>query len=226
MTKKSASRVSRDKFKQHMADQDKAKANFHKKMAAGDYSGVDISTNMCWDDLNKGYEMLVGQLTQHKETADILLQNPNTLSFVKDKENLAANIRSLTRDLVQMKEDLDTSKAKHANRIGAATDPDDLMSAIPLFEEYQAITVRHSEVIVPTIVEITNAVAEAEHLMMGELKKQREAHPEIAEKVDGIMRQEEQEVHAELIQAHEAQVAELAHQEAQDVNVITDVDVK
>lgn len=178
MTRKSAGRLKKDADKKHI--QDIANGKGH--------------TNG-WDVLNDLHGQCVKLLVSHTLTRTILADKELYTCF-KDTAAVVANIRLLAKDITDHTQHLADIYAKHSNRTGGERNPDEGMTVIELHEAYSAWMTAHDALIMPTWMEIMDAVAHAE-----------------------VVLRERKGLNPEQVKARE----EKAAADAIDPNVITDV---
>lgn len=154
MTQKSAGRLARDARK--------------KKVDALMKENAD---NKCWDELNQMYEDNLALLFAHTNIKT-LAENKELIAMVEDKPTLTRNIVSLSNDLKTLNAELNDIHQKHKERSGGATDPDDLMFSIMLFENYYLWAERHNAVVMPTSYYIIEQFDAAEKKLRAFLKQQ------------------------------------------------------
>lgn len=135
MTRKSSSRVTRDKLKREHAEH--------------------LQNNTCWDDINEVSNDAVVLLAKHNAVAGFLRNKPLS-KFLPDVGNVSANAKLLTKDITQMRQDLEALQKLHAGKTGGDQDPDQLMHSIAIFEQYNLWMERHEAVVMPTV----NAILE------------------------------------------------------------------
>lgn len=137
MTKKSASRLARDKAKK------------------------DLIGNSCWDDLNGIYNECARLLHSHTAIANYA-GDRDLHRFLGDPTLTVANLRSLTKDLQQMAVELAQIKKQHEGKTGGSSNPDEVMSTFSIYEMYNLFTERHNAVLMPTVYQILEEFGEAE----------------------------------------------------------------
>jgi len=141
MTKKSANRLARDEVKKQQQQ--------HQKK------------NTIWDDLNGTYSACTQALGQHTATA-LLLKRQEVFPYLKDVGATVANIQAVTRDLMQLNEELKSIYAQHKGKQGGSQDPDDVIRSIQIFEQYHLFLQRHDAVIMPVVQHILEDFGQAE----------------------------------------------------------------
>lgn len=141
MTKKSASRLARDKMKKDHQEH--------------------LENNTIWDDLNGTYNACAQALGQHTATA-LLLKRQEVFPYLKDLGATVANIQAVTRDLAQLSNELKEIYAQHQGKTGGSDDPDDVVGSIRIFEQYHLFLQRHDAVIMPAVHHILEDFGQAE----------------------------------------------------------------
>ena len=141
MTKKSTNRILRDGAKK---DQDK----FFKE-------------NRVFDELNEIHNK-VGAQIQAFCAISALSGDPSLCSYLENHDEVIEKIRLLTIDLEKVIKDLNMNKDLHKDRSGGATNPDEHMEAITIFNNYLQITSVIEAVILPTSTSIIEKFAVAE----------------------------------------------------------------
>jgi hypothetical protein len=137
MTKKSVSRLARDKAKK------------------------ELKGNTCWDDLNEVYNQCARLLHSHTRISEYV-KDQDLLRYLGDMPLTVANIRSVTKDLQQLSSELADIKKQHADKTGGSEDPDEVMSTFSIYEMYNLFMERHNAVVMPTVYQILEEFGQAE----------------------------------------------------------------
>lgn len=120
-----------------------------------------LENNTIWDDLTGAYEGCAKALGQHKGIA-LMLQRKEVFPYLKDFRGTIGNIQAVTRDLVQLNEELKTIHAQHAKKTGGSQDPDEVVQSIQIFEQYHLFLQRHDAVVMPAVYHILEDFGQAE----------------------------------------------------------------
>lgn len=141
MTKKSAARLARDQAQK------------------------DLATTSCWTDVNdisnKCEQLLASCAALHPSMRD-----PQLLDMVEDKALLAKNLRILSGDLGKLSTELQGLKKLHAGKTGTASDPQELITSINIFEQYMMFIERHDALVMPTANHIAEQLEVARRRMV------------------------------------------------------------
>ena len=155
MTKKSDARLRRDRIAGNTGKVEKQKQKEAKQ---------HLQNNKCWDELNAMYDQMRQLLGKHAHLS-VLAQNKPLIAAIVDKPTLAANIRILGNDLKVLSDELGRIHSFHADKKGGADDPDEFMSTIGIFEQYNLFMERHEAVVMPTVFHIVEQFDQAEKLL-------------------------------------------------------------
>jgi hypothetical protein len=155
MTQKSSARLARDAVK---------KAEEYKLKQAAKLAN-DLKDNSCFNDLNDMYHSMVLLLSKHAHLNEFAA-NKELIAAVADKITLVANIRMLARDLTTLNADLSAIHELHKDKTGGSRDPDEIISTINIFEQYNLFMERHNAVIMPIAYHIIEQFDTAEKLLM------------------------------------------------------------
>lgn len=190
MTKKSASRINRDRVKKMQADlasgkveqatpRQHAPANIGAfKVADGGFKlspadrilaecrqGLGLvpeqQKNTCWDDLTAVYRECTSLLFQHTMVSQ-LLGDKDLLSYLSDPITFNLNVKQFAADLGQMNVELQALYALHNTKVGGTEDRDELMHSINLYEQYRLWMERHDAVVKPVVMQILEQTNAAE----------------------------------------------------------------
>jgi hypothetical protein len=148
MTKKSQSRLDRDRAQKKMSDSN------------------------IWDDVMNISHQCYQLLRSHLHLQG-LVQNDELRGAVKDISLLEKNIIVLSKDLSSLREELDVLTATHSTRSGKASSPDEHMQGISIYEKYHMFIERHQNVVMPNAMHILDQFNEAEQILSN-VKKQAE----------------------------------------------------
>jgi hypothetical protein len=191
MTKKSASRIQRDRIKQVQADlasgkvqravpRTHAPANLG-AFKATDNGGYKVSPadrilaecrqglglipeeqkNTCWDDLTGVYHECTSLLFQHTMISQ-LLGDKDLLQYLDDPVMFNLNVKLFAADLGQINVELQNLRALHADKVGGTDDQDQLIHSISIYEQYRLWMERHDAVIKPVVMQILEQTNAAE----------------------------------------------------------------
>lgn len=106
-----------------------------------------------WDDLARVY-LECRALSVAPAQVLPLLKDPQKLAKVKSPETLVDQAKVLSKDVEQYNARLETIHTKHAGQSGSSDDPDVLMQALSIGEEYQTWLVSFQTVVMPMVGEI------------------------------------------------------------------------
>ncbi len=137
MTKKSASRLARDRAKKELKD------------------------NTCWDDLNAIYNDCARLLISHSAIS-AYAKDTDLHRYLPNAALTISNLKSLAKDLRQLNEELAGIRGEHEGKSGGSDDPDEVMSTFSIFEKYNLFTERHNAVVLPTAYQIIEEFKQAE----------------------------------------------------------------
>lgn len=116
-----------------------------------------------WDELNDVYvkcaqgvmsPALLGELAKRKDT----------IKYIQDHVTFRDRIEMFKRDIEQMKKELSQIHAQHAGKTGSSSDPDELMKAAMINEQYAVFNERMVSSIDSSVNHILAIFAEAEVL--------------------------------------------------------------
>lgn len=141
MTKKSANRLMRDEAQK---DQD----NYFKE-------------NKVFDEL-KDIHLKIGSQLQAFCTISALAKDANLCSYLNNQDDVIEKIRLMSVDLEKIIKDLNMNFEEHKDLSGGATNPDDHMKALQIFQNYLQITSVVEGVIMPTSTSILEQFSIAE----------------------------------------------------------------
>lgn len=160
MTRKSANRILRDARKKE--------AEQYKK------------ENTIWADLQGTYNACAQALGQHAGVA-LMLNRKEVFPYLKDHQSIMENIRTLTKDLQAMNEELKQIHGQHADKQGGTTDPDEVIVGIQIFEQYHLFLQRQEAVLMPTAMHILEEFNHAEQAYNAALAAQTQTQQEVAQ---------------------------------------------
>lgn len=118
-----------------------------------------------WDDLNasfvKAHHALVAPaiIGQYAARKDII-------AHVVDKAALRLRIEQFQRELVHLKQELKAISSQHTEKTGSTNDPDEIMLAVRIGEQYALFLERLESIIQPTVAHIIEIFTQAELLMI------------------------------------------------------------
>jgi hypothetical protein len=191
MTKKSASRIQRDRIKQVQADLasgkvQRAAPRTHAPANLGAFKatengGYKVSPadrilaecrqglglipqeqkNTCWDDLTGVYRECTQLLFQHTMISQ-LLGDKDLLQYLEDPVTFNLNVKQFAADLGQINVELQNLHALHADKVGGTDDQDQLLHSINIYEQYRLWMERHDAVIKPVVMQILEQTNAAE----------------------------------------------------------------
>ena len=124
-------------------------------------SAEALKNNVCWNDLNALYQSCVDMLAQHTSISTFA-KDIELIECVDDKATLVLNIKTLGRDITTLNSELKEIHKAHADKVGGADDPDDLMLSISIFEQYNLFIERHNAIIMPVAYHIVEILGTAE----------------------------------------------------------------
>lgn len=140
MTKKSASRLARDAAEK------------------------ELQNTSVWDDVSNICRSCYGLLRSHLELQKVI-ENVNIRSAIKDTSLFEKNIRVLTKDLISLNQELLALNELHKDKKGKATNPDDHLLGISIYEKYHMFMERHQNVVMPTVAHLIDQLGEAEKIL-------------------------------------------------------------
>ena len=129
MTKKSSARLARDAQREKLKD------------------------NTCWDDVNQIHKDCMSVLVKHQYILE-LSRNQELVNAVDDRKTLLDLIFSLGNDIRKLSEELAEIQKQHVGKTGGSQDPDEIMYAITIYEQYGLFIERHEATCVPTALHI------------------------------------------------------------------------
>lgn len=222
MTKKSSTRQERDHVQSKMGMKNPSPAvrlvsNRQQENRIKQY----YQNNTCWDDVNAVSHSVMDMLNQHTSIADIV-SNERLMVCVENKRTLANNIQILSKDLLTLLNELNAIRAHHANRSGGAKTEEENFEAIKIYEQYVALKERYDALIMPTFLQIQESLHQAE-VLYGEVLSQ--LGQEGVADYEAVQKKALELIHQQS-QYTEQQKKDLALAQAQDPNVVTDVEAK
>lgn len=129
-------------------------------------------TNTFWDDARALYEQSLEAINvTHGQLAQFLsyvIVDPARMALIKDPATLVNNINLLTRDISEHGNRLNAIFAKHSDRSGSTTGPDDTMLVIKLNGEYADALEVYQAVMMPTVAHIFEQIGAIEELLANE----------------------------------------------------------
>lgn len=137
MTKKSLARQQRDRMAEELKD------------------------NRCWDELNGIYDSARVMLGQHA-SIHTLASDKNLQACLENPTSTANSIKILARDLKTLSDDLNAIHQRHDGKVGGSQDPNEVMTAIGIGQDYAILTERHVAVVQPTAFKILEDFQQAE----------------------------------------------------------------
>jgi hypothetical protein len=190
MTKKSASRIQRDRVKKMQADlasgvAKPATPRQHAPANIGAFKATDggfklspadrilaecrqglglvpeQQKNTCWDDLTGVYRECTSLLFQHTMISQ-LLTDKDLLQYLDDHNTFNLNVKQFAADLGQMNVELQNLHALHADKVGGTDDQDQLIHSINIYEQYRLWMERHDAVVKPVVMQILEQTNAAE----------------------------------------------------------------
>lgn len=126
-----------------------------------------------WDDLNasfvKAHHALVAPavIGQYAARKDII-------AFVADKLSLRLRIEQFQRELSHLRAELKGISSQHTDKTGSTNDPDEIMLAVRIGEQYALFLERLESIIQPTVAHIIEIFTQAEMLMIDAQNKAKE----------------------------------------------------
>lgn len=129
MTKKSYARQQRDAAKEKLSD------------------------NKCWDELNQIYESAKTMLYQHT-IIHTLAQNKELLALLENPSSTSNSIRILSRDLLDLNNQLKQLAEQHQGKSGGSQNPDEVWQSIVIGQGYAELMNTHTAVVQPTAFKI------------------------------------------------------------------------
>lgn len=161
MTKKSMARVMRDEKKKEVTEY--------------------FKTNTVFDDLMDIHQKITANIAQFGMISQ-LASNQELIDLLDDKASVNININLLAKDLNKIIKDLNDTFESHKDKRGGATDPDEYMWALTVFQNYSQITSVVDGAVIPTVATIYEEFAKAEKKLI-EIKKNNETNEEVKEEV-------------------------------------------
>lgn len=128
----------------------------------------------CWDDLNNIYGQCVALLQQHDYLGQ-LVENAALIACVADINTFNTNLEQLATDLVTFTNDLASLYALHSGRTGGSDNPDVLLAATSIHENYISWMTKHDAVVLPTLNYLLEQIQAAEILLAKKLAEQEAA---------------------------------------------------
>jgi hypothetical protein len=116
-----------------------------------------------WDELENVYQKML-QGVMAPAVLGTLAQRKDLIVFVRDKKGLVTRIQMFQREILAMKEELKEIHAQHAGKVGGTDDPDVVMNANMINEQYILFGQRMEAIITPTVAHILEIFTEAEVL--------------------------------------------------------------
>jgi len=108
-----------------------------------------------WDAVQDLYNTMLALSTAPGQVHE-LLRARDLVALLPDPKSLLNNSTILANDVVEYNNRLSAIYNKHAGRTGEATDPDDQMAAMQIFQEYVMWEESYRMVVIPMIQTITD----------------------------------------------------------------------
>ena len=125
--------------------------------------------NTFWDDANALYEESIQAIaTTHGQLVHFLnnvINDPERLPHIRDPQTLVQNINLLSKDIEQHVARLNAIHAKHADRKGSTTGPDDIMLIFKINGEYADALEVYDTLVSPTVAHIFEQIGAIEELL-------------------------------------------------------------
>jgi len=172
---------------------------------------IKVPSNNLFEDLKASYADIMAALLTYSGIIQRAEDNPETKARVKDKSQFNNNLQCLLADIVYLRDAAKAVFNKHKHLSGNAA-PEQITWGFGLLEQYAKIAIRNEEATYKIAIELVAALDEAERELTGELKKLREANPELAVLADKELEAEDAAVQA----VYETQ-------QEQNPNVVSDV---
>ncbi|WP_144106618.1 hypothetical protein [Paraburkholderia sp. BCC1886] len=128
---------------------------------AGKYVPEPERKNTCWDDLLQTHAFMTGLLLRHTSISEVL-RDEDLKRYIAEPETFRTNVNQFASDLRQMSEELVQLRQCHVGKTGGSTDPDELIHAISLHEQYLLWQQKHDAVVMPTVLHVLEATNQAE----------------------------------------------------------------
>lgn len=162
MTKKSAARVLRDT----------------KKKEVEEY----FKNNAVFDDLLEIHTKVSGEIAQFGLISK-LVNDKELIERLEDKADVNEKILLLSKDLEKVIKDLNKTYEGHKDRTGRASDPDEYMWALTVYQNYLQIASIVQGTIIPTAATIYEQFSVAERKLIAEKKAAEAEKTETKEEV-------------------------------------------
>lgn len=117
----------------------------------------------CWDEL-KGLHRYCVELLSTPAPIATALSNRDIVSKCKDAGVLVHDARLLKQDMEVYSQRLQAILASHSDKSGGTDDPDQLMEALDIGEQYQQWIDSFQSVVVPTVQAISANLLNAEEI--------------------------------------------------------------
>lgn len=147
MTKKSNNRLMKDQAKKQ---QSKTK---------------NIEVNNCFIELQDCYrncaQMLAGHGVILQVTTDQIL-----MSYVEDKKTFYNRLELLAKDIVQLSNELAQLYTQHKDKNGMTSNPDEIMLAFTIGQQYSLFMERHAHAVMPNAENIIAQIRVAEAALL------------------------------------------------------------
>ena len=128
--------------------------------------------NTFWSDAHELHDKSLEAIEEtHGRLASLLthtLGDPERLARITDPQTLTSNVMLLTRDVQEHVERINAIFAKHVERTGSTTGPDDVMEVISINGEYADALEVYQTVIMPTVMHIFEQIGAIEELIEAE----------------------------------------------------------
>jgi len=123
-----------------------------------------VPPNNFWDDANRAYE----ELLKNSDSANLLLAEriqaamatPQRRARIKDENEVASNLKLVTKDILAFRSRLAEIKAKHADRHGAATTSEDLILVMDINEMYRVAMCLYNDNVMPVVAHTLELIGE------------------------------------------------------------------
>lgn len=127
-----------------------------RKKHAGEY----FESNNAWDEVNGIYLACV-DLLKTSLMLTPLLKERTLLQHVQVPSLLARNIRAITRDTMQLNQELGKIYALHEGKAGGSKTPEEMMISCEVFSQYVHFMERYDSALMPLVVHASEQLQEA-----------------------------------------------------------------
>jgi hypothetical protein len=135
--------------------------------------------NKLWDEVRNLYEISVGGLQKtHGELVthiDAMLSDPVRRAKIQDMDGLLVNIQILTKDVQTHLAALNELYARHKDKTGGTTAPEEYLEVIGLHGQYSDAIQVYNTVIMPTVSHIFEQIRLTEEIVEDQIRVLTEA---------------------------------------------------